>query len=133
MAAKKPPTPSNGPRRAPRPDAVPDSRISVTVTVEGEHYVLYLDEVTSALEIQVHRSTTMPIEEILGSPEWPRYQVAAIVFLVRRLRGERCSYEEVADSLPFIGNEFDLGDLTLLDGETAPKAPDGEPSTSSQS
>lgn len=112
MAAKRPARPPHQAKRAEAEPAPPADRLSISVTVGDELYVLHLDEVTSAMEIELHRDSTLTIEEVLGSEDWPRYQLAAVVWLVRRIAGESVTYSEVADAMPWMDNGVVIGDLS---------------------
>jgi hypothetical protein len=90
--------------------------------VDGVTYPLRMSDVSSTMELDLHRATGLTIVEIGEALEAGRpavFHVAALVWLSRRTHGDSVSFQTVADAITY-GSEVEA---IAGSGDAPPEAP----------
>lgn len=105
------------PNREQRRAAKDDENTVITITVDAVEYVFDPMNVTSAIERELWVAAGLTQTGILGAfarREFAPFMIAGLVFLARRSRGDRVTYEAIEESIT-IGSEIDIN----MDGDDA--------------
>lgn len=101
---------------APRPGAgrrAAADEVTLTVNLDGEAYVFRPNDTTAKMAGELRRECGMSVNKIMAlAADDPDLDViAAVVFLARRQRGEKVTYDEVASAITY-GSELDTSSTT---------------------
>ncbi len=78
-----------------------EDRAKITMVIGDRSYPLYIDEITPRIELDLFKATGLALSEVLYPESWTRPLIASVVYLSRRVGGDRVTWDQVADGTPW--------------------------------
>jgi hypothetical protein len=90
---------------------------ALSITVDGVAYRFAFSDLTNEIELELFRQSGLTIPQIFAAIEagsFAPFMVAALVFLARRVEGDRITYAEVSSAITY-SSEMDLAEIPVDD------------------